>query len=388
MNLKYKNIKEYLVWMLFFFLPSWMLLQNILAILLFIFSLIFERKYNYKILKNSLLLFVMYLIVNITINDFFITEKNNIIRLLPLVLIPFGLKGLEEKSLIKGLLFLLIGTLLIQIKSIYSLIEYLNFFNGKKYNLTNYSKLNDILGYERPYLGFFSAINILLSYIFYKRRKSLFFLFSGALSIFLILYLGARLAFIISSIFLIYIIYKETGKVKYKMLYVKLGILSIVLFLSLSNSSLIKRFSLLKKDSRNVIWQGVFNEINTSRSYVFGISSLEKFNYHLKEFYKNYIGYENEAVRKRFISKNYNAHNQFLTEFVRGGIVGVFLFCFPFFRNFALNLERKNIINILFLIAIILFLLVENLLDRQIGVYIVSIFLFISSYLKMKYEKI
>ena len=78
------------------------------------------------------------------------------------------------------------------------------------------------------------------------------------------------------------------------------------------------------------------------------------------------------------LKKKYNTHNQFLSELIRGGVLGLFLFIFPIIIAIKENIKKKNIINISILVSIVLFLLVENLLERQIGVYLLAIVLTIT----------
>ena len=380
MKNKIELFKRYLINTLFFFLPWWLLVQNIVLISLTLLPPYKIKKEQFKLIKKGFLLFIVYTFLNSLFNNTIGVEKENLLKILPLVFIPFVFNKLKTKVIYDGLLFLFIGIILMQLYSIYGVIDYQYFYEGKKYELTNYTKLNSILGFERPYLGYFSALNIILSYFFFKRTKKWIFSIGGILSLGTIFYVSARLALILSIIFLITILLNEI-KSKKKIVTLILGSLVIVvIFLFAFNSSIKKRFSLIQKDSRTVIWSGTLKELNTSKDFIFGNGSLVKTRNNLYSFYRTYDKFENIDVKNRFIKKNYNTHNQFLSELIRGGVLGLFLFIFPIIIAIKENIKKKNIINISILVSIVLFLLVENLLERQIGVYLLALVLTITTF--------
>lgn len=378
MKNKIELFKRYLINTLFFFLPWWLLVQNIVLISLTLLPPYRIKKEQFKLIKKGFLLFIVYTILNSLFNNTIGVEKENLLKILPLVFIPFVFNKLKTKVIYDGLLFLFIGIILMQLYSIYGVIDYQYFYEGKKYELTNYTKLNSILGFERPYLGYFSALNIILSYFFFKRTKKWIFSIGGILSLGTIFYVSARLALILSIIFLITILLNEIKSKKKIVTLILGGLVTVVIFLFAFNSSIKKRFSLIQKDSRTVIWPGTLKELNTSKDFIFGNGSLVKTRNNLYSFYRTYDKFENIDVKNRFVKKNYNTHNQFLSELIRGGVLGLFLFIFPIIIAIKENIKKKNIINISILVSIVLFLLVENLLERQIGVYLLAIVLTIT----------
>lgn len=385
MNNKFRTFKNYAVYVLFFFLPSWRLIQNIVLALLLILP-----PYNKNIKKSSfltktLILFLTYFFFNSLFNGTLNEEISNLIKILPLILIPYTFEKVEKNIIINGLFALFLGVVIIQLIAVYGIIDYLYFYKGKKYELTNYTKLNDIIRFERPYLGYFSALNILLSYLFFKRKKKWYFIIFGIFSILLMSYISARLALIVGVIFIVYILWEEIKPKKTKIAVITIISVASIFYITLSNTSIKKRFSLIKKDSRTIIWEGAFYEIKTFKDYMFGNASLNQIRRNLLNFYKEYEHYENKDVKNRFVKKNYNTHNQFINEIIRGGLVGLILFCFPLIYILRENLLRKNVINILLLTSVIMFLLVENLLERQIGIYTLAIIMSITSLSKYSY---
>ncbi|WP_299833712.1 O-antigen ligase family protein [uncultured Tenacibaculum sp.] len=376
MDKKLNVIKEYTLYILFFFLPSWRLIQNITLVLLLLLPP-YNLKLKNKFLIGTPLFFLFYLILNALFQGKINIEISNITKLLPLVLLPIAFEKVSFDKIINALFVLLIGTLVMQLMSIYGIISYLT-SDGIKYELTNYGKLNDVLGFERPYIGYFSAINILISYIFLKRRRHWFFIITGLISITLIIYLSTRLAALISGIFILFFLWKELKNFKLKLVILGSFFTFIILALVTFNSSLKKRFSLIKKDPRTIIWKGSIKQIIDTKSYMFGNASLKETRSNQLQYYREYDQFGNSDIKDRFIKRNYNTHNQFLNELVRGGILGLILFLIPIFMSFILNLKSKNYINILLILSVTMFLIVENLLARQIGIYILSIILAIT----------
>ena len=169
-----------------------------------------------------------------------------------------------------------------------------------------------------------------------------------------------------------------------KTLFVLLGVVFLML---ISNSSLIDRFSQVGNDARIVTWKGASNIFLNNSNYVFGSGSEQSTRDNLLEHYKNYNGFISDAEKNRFITKNYNTHNQYINELLRGGVIGLLLLIIPQIILLYTNLKKNNTLSLMFLIAIISFCLVENILDRQVGVYLYALLLSLTN-ITLKIKKI
>jgi O-antigen ligase len=363
---------DFFYFLMMFFLPISLLLDNIFLGLLFL-SLVLNSK---KLINNNviyyLLAFFLFTVINGFLNNFFLVEKENYIRLLPFLLIPFCLDNLENKIKLKGLIFLIIGIIIIQVNSVYGIINYYFFTEGKKYALKNYAKINEILNYERPYLGFFSAVNIIISFYFFSiNKKKLLCIISSVFSTVLIIVISARLAFFIVLLIILIAIFT---KIKKKNI-ITIVLSGIVFFLLINNSSLGYRFRKIANDSRVVIWRGASTLFFENTKYLFGSGGEENTRDSLLEHYKHFDEFKSKDEKNRFINKNYNTHNQYINELLRGGIIGLLLLVIPQAILLYSSFKRKNILGIMFLVSIFAFCLVENILDRQRGVYLYALFL-------------
>lgn len=366
------NITNYSYYLIMFFLPLSLKMDNIFLAIMFISVFLNNKRIKTSNLQFYFLAFCSFTFLNGVLNNFFIEEKDNFLRLLPLIFVPFCLKNISYKTKIKGLYFLLIAIIVIQLNSIYGIINYYYFIEGKKYALKNYSKVNEILNYERPYLGFFSALNIVISFYLFNKKKWLSITIAIS-SLLLIIIISARLAIIV--VFFTVLIALLSKLTKRNILITITIMLGAFIFMVFSKSSLNERFKQISKDARVITWKGASNIFVNNSKYILGSGSETNTRKNLLEHYKNYKGFSSDAEKKRFIKKNYNTHNQYINELLRGGILGFVLFLLPQIVLFIKSIKTKNTLSIMFLVSIFSFSFVENILDRQIGVYLFAILL-------------
>jgi len=371
-----KKTANYSYYLLMFFLPISLLLGNIFLSFLFLSILLQKgrKTFNNGVII-SLAVFFLFILINGLSSTNFGVEQNNYKKIIPLILIPFSIINLEKKTRLKGLLFLFFGVLIIQLNSVAGIIDYYYFSEGKKYALKNYSKINEIINYERPYLGYFSVVNIIISYYLFKEKnKKILAIIATIFSLFLILIISARLS-IITILFLIIItVFIEFNK-KNRLIALS-GLIVLSLLFYFNNSSLKHRFSQINKDARVVIWKGALNSFTNTENKITGSGSQVNTRKELLDHYKMNDSFESVDEKNRFITKNYNTHNQYLNEILRGGIIGLVIFVFPQLLNLYSNFRKENsILGLLFLLSILCFCLVENILDRQIGVYLYAFIL-------------
>ena len=150
-------------------------------------------------------------------------------------------------------------------------------------------------------------------------------------------------------------------------------LITIISFSFLTNSSLKERFIQINNDARLITWKGAKASFDKTGKNIFGSGSQENTRNDLLNYYKNYDDYQSVDEKNRFILKNYNTHSQYINELLRGGIVGFLIFFLPQILLLYYNFKKNNIFGLLLLVSIICFSLVENILDRQVGVYLYTI---------------
>lgn len=360
---------------LMFFLTTSIFLSNVSLIILLTFAIFFgKRVYPLKqILISSLILLFLYIVIlsTSTLN----LEYKEYLKLLPLVLIPIGMTYNKRDILLKGLYFLFAAIVVNQIIALFGIIEYYFFTEGKTVALRSYAGINEILHYERPYLGFLSALNIIVGYKIFRNFRRWVFVLSSVFSVFIIIIISARLGLIIALLaVLVFVLVEIRINLKYLLLFILALITSTVLFFQ-SNNPLKNRFQQLKYDTRVTVWQGAKSIYSKNANPIFGLSSQTEVKDRLLNYYKTEANFDYQPDRTRFIMKEYNTHNQYINELLRGGLLGLFLLLSPFFIALRSSYLEKNIFNMLLLLAVLLFLMVENLLARQMGVYSIAIIL-------------
>ena len=81
----------------------------------------------------------------------------------------------------------------------------------------------------------------------------------------------------------------------------------------------------------------------------------------------------NVSKKEYYSITKFNSHNQFFDIFLDGGVVGTFLFLILFI--FSMYSFRNNFDAIFILFSFLLFLVFENIFQRQIGTYLFGIFI-------------
>lgn len=356
-----------------FFLPISTFIDNLLLILLVLVTFFVKIKFYQlkQIGLDSLLLFFVYILMLglITMNF----ETKEYIKLLPLVVIPYILTYIRKEIILNGLCFLLIAVVIKQLISIYGIIDYYYFMEGKKVALRSYAGINEILGFERPYLGFFSALNVIIAYYFFKDKRIIVFILICFLSIVVVALISARLGLIIILASLFCMLLSNMKKVL-KYIVISLSLIILILFTQ-TNNPLKNRFQQIKYDTRLIVWEGALKISAENSDFIFGLKSQYEIKKRLIYFYENEVEFDYLPDKIRFMSKKYNTHNQYLNEILRGGGIAIILLLLPFSSCLYFSVKNRNLTFTLLLLSVLVFFLVENVLARQIGIYITAIIL-------------
>jgi O-antigen ligase len=298
-----------------------------------------------------------------------------IIRSLGFVFIPllFLLKKLSFYQ-IKNFAYSFLVLQLIHIIYIdFIVIQYYLFSTSRSFELFN-SLIDNRFILERPYF----ALNCLLSIICVKFviensniKKGFLFCFL-AIIVFTLFIIAARLAMGI-SVLLSFLFFLKEKKILYFLI-----LSSILAITIISNRYIIQRIAIEKGEPRIVIWQ-------CAKSIV----DEKDFNYFVGTFSSEVVDnkliscYNSKEVSNGpywWIGKNnykYNTHNQFLWFFTSYGLIGIMLFLSIFLihiRNFH---KFKNEYSLFFVLIFLFQCLFENVLSRQLGIYVFLWFCFI-----------
>lgn len=81
-----------------------------------------------------------------------------------------------------------------------------------------------------------------------------------------------------------------------------------------------------------------------------------------------------------------NAHNQFISMFIKFGITGLLIFLATLYYGFRVSLKEKDLLLFAFLFIIATVCFSENIIDRDKGIYFYSIFFSLLIYSDLKFK--
>ena len=341
-------------------------------------------------------------------------KKNKIPKAYLIILILFFLftvtKALIYNSFLqnieeyKHLLVLIISSVLIfKVKDIYlivrgyvyGIVSIVLFTYGKivvfylKHNnlpFDNSSEIHNLLSIHRPYLGFmcFSAIVLIFFLInnvdSISIKKRIHFILG--ILIFSFLYLiVARLSLILAIGYIICRIILTLRLSKTKIISSFFFVTLLALFFLLSNNNFKKRFhvqgsisqtvdTFIDYEPRFVIWHCSLNQFKQKDfSFLLGYNNRAQIIENLISCYQESI--QKKSKREYYLKSKFNTHNQLIDIFLDGGLISLSLFLLLIF---IACYSLKNNFDIFFLIGgLLLFLFIENLFHRQLGVFLFGI---------------
>ena len=118
-------------------------------------------------------------------------------------------------------------------------------------------------------------------------------------------------------------------------------------------------------DLRQAIYTEAIGLIQKSPVFGYGIGD---YNDKLKQSYK-------EKDLAFLLEKNYNAHNQYLSSWLIGGLFSFLALVFLLGRNFFLSVKYTNHLLFLVVTFYMIVMFTENILEREDGVIFFSLFL-------------
>ncbi|NHM07784.1 O-antigen ligase family protein [Flavobacterium sp. CYK-4] len=378
-----KNVFDYLLYLLLLCLPFFKGVPNIILIpvsLLFLKD-VFTQKSSVRILPLVfLLLLFLYLFVKALFLGTFVADQRIYSGYLLVVWLLLLLQNVKDLNRFK---FAVLVT--------FSLSVYASFIMMAKYYLHshtlpfgNTAEANMLLVLERPYAGITAVFGFFLSIDFsITLRKYRWWIRTNAgLMLLFIILISARLSlvtvFLMAAVFFVF--YYKVGK------YNKIGALLLLVFtfggLLLVNQNISKRFFIeenLEKsievaaayEPRVVIWNCAMNMSQVPEfNNILGWGSYQSIAWNYHQCYSQTI--QDSSKRGYFLEENFNSHNQFIDFYLIGGATALLLFT-AFILHFFIQVKKDFFATALF-VAFVLFFFLENVLYRQFGCYLFSIF--------------
>lgn len=270
----------------------------------------------------------------------------------------------------------------------YNIYKY--YISSEEFNMIGGGHIDPMLIVARPYLGYVLNIGIiLLSYLAFqiKEKKRYIYMLLALLFVSYMMFIAIRIQLVsLFCIVIMYFVFYNKLKIAYK-LGLFLSLIIVGTFLFSTSSTLQERFEiktllnenvvekLAQKEPRVVIWscaKSIAQEENFNK--VIGIGDKKVIDSKLATCYD--LSTKNNPMRDYFLDALFNTHNQFVEYYLLSGIIGLSLFLSLFF-NIGIVI-RRNFHSIALLVCLFNFCLVENLMDRQLGAYLIGLTLFLA----------
>lgn len=375
---------DYIFAVLLLLLPFANVFPNIAVALLIICFAINFRSAKFNRFRNYPVYiyyaFLAYFFIKGAFTQSLFTEWNIHKKFIILFFIPILFLQVKRTEIIKagvvgGVMATILATIFLSLKYYFEFGS-LPFGNGEV--------VNTLIPMERPYAGFYAVVGAIFSFGLTKRYKAYKWLFlaSGIASVLFIIVISARISFLTLVVLgVVYLLFYLKIPFSRKLLLVAIGfcgIASIFIF----NKNIAERFfikSNLKEslevasdyEPRLVIWPCAYDQAcQPNFSVLFGYPNNTTIVDNYVDCYTQKI--ENESKNAYFRNSKFNSHNQFIDFFLSEGLIGFLLFtafCISLFYK-----VRVSFPDVALWLSLIFFLLVENVLHRQTGCYIFSIF--------------
>lgn len=368
-------------------------LPNILVVILLIAFPFVVKKEDFKKLKSRPILLFLGFLAYLCINSFFsgrIEEDFNIIKKvmlaagLAILYIPINdinLPAERAGKLKEAIIFSALAAILFTVYNFMILTH-----ASGSFALGESPQIIESLLVDRLYLGMLCVFSIVISFQGIQKKyhpNNNYYLANIFINIIFIIIVASKIAMV--SLFVLILIRQFYGQRKiWKMVIAIAAILSIIgwFFIikdqrsSHNNDIENQRFppafieNSLTYELRAVIWDYTAELISEEGFTLSGIGFDETKN-RLVASYETKIA--NPQERDRFVTKRYNTHNQFLDLYLSAGFIALLLFLAFIIVSFISN--RKQFFPTAMLALLVLYCLLENPFNRQIGAYFMGFIL-------------
>ena len=253
-------------------------------------------------------------------------------------------------------------------------------FQNNSIDLFEGENINQMLGMERPYLGFLLLIAGICCLWIWREKNKIIYLASFLFFLGTTAFFSARISFITFLLVAALFIWQTWKLSLIKKTTLVLSVVSLLLFIMSQNENLKKRLFLNSSieqsianfkhhEPRVIIWACAYQIAKSSDFALFwGIPSEQEIDEKLSACYSTM---ENQHRANYFKSEKLNVHSQFIAVYLTSGIIGLFLWLM--FWSFLFLKSKNDILHICLGLSLLLFCIFEVLLRRQIGSYLFAL---------------
>lgn len=358
----------------------------LLAILLAAFPFVVKKE-DLKKLKSLPIAIFLGFFAYLCLNSFFSGRWDGDFNVIKKVMIAVGLAILyipvaDVKKINSAIIFSALAAIIFSVYNFVLITDATGSFA-----LGDSPQVIESLLIDRLYLGLLSTFSILISFQAIQKKyhpNNNYYLANIFVNALFIILIASKIAIV--SLFVLLLIRQFYGQRKiWKIVIAVIAIAAVVgLFFIIKNERSIQVNQESYKDPpafieksmtyelRAVVWKCAQNIVNDEGFSLTGMgfdTTKEK----LVSCYETQIS--NPKKKEKFVSERYNTHNQFLDFYLSAGFITLLLFLVFIVVSFFSN--RKQFLPTAMLAILIMYCLVENLFNRQIGAYYVGFILIV-----------
>lgn len=368
--------------LLVFFLPISTALPNILLIPLALLVIVNFRKI--KPIKSKAIFYFgcspAFIIVLAIFKGSFLADIDSYTKYFSffLLLFLFGqVKYLKiiEYSFLTGIFVALIGS---------SIAVGIHTYENPGFLLDSGGIVNDLLWLERPYFGIMLSLGVFICLKNAEKFRRNDYYLLALLFIGFSVYISARLSILLNCLLIFIFLLRSyriqrgtkiwTGIVLVLLIGVAMGLSdNLMSRMKITNSWEKTTEKIIEYEPRFIIWPCAIEVMQNDWNVFTGLESFEEVEQKLTACYARTIDKEKEGKLNYYLERKFNTHNQFLDFLLIGGILPFIILLLTFFyvwfsRNYTAEMK------IVFLIFFAFFL-VENAFHRQLGSFLIGIFM-------------
>ncbi len=365
-------------------------LPNILLAILVVAFPFIVKKEDFKKLKSIPIAIFLLLFAYICIDSFIAGKLQEDYKVINKVMIAVGLAILyipvaDVKKINSAIIFSALAAIVFSIYNFVLITDATGSFA-----LGESPQVVESLLIDRLYLGLLSTFSILISVQAIQKKyhpNNNYYLANIFVNALFIILIASKIAII--SLFVLLLIRQFYGQRKiWKALIAIFAIAALVgLFFLLKNGKSNQLYEAEVIDNhtasgfiensmtyelRAVAWKCA-TDIIANEGFNFTGIGFDKTKDRLVSCYENNIS--NPKKKERFVSERYNTHNQFLDFYISAGFIALLLFLLFILVSFFTI--KKQFLPTAMLAILIMYCLVENVFQRQIGAYYIGFILIV-----------
>ena len=372
---------DYSLALLVFFVPLSYALPNILLIpagLFYIYKIYLKKRVNFSLPWLLGFFLLLLILVLAFVHGDLISEIDFQKKFITALLVILLIKEVSKLRLIE--ISFVIGVITAILYNLGHIA--FKYYQGINLDFSFGTSVYELLLFNRPYLAFLTVLANFIIFKWIRKNGSAKYYLLGLLPIAFCFFITARLGMVLHVLLIFHHIFRSSQQIKFKHILLSVLICGIFGFILLKNPYLKERFRIQSNFSetykkyrayeiRFIIWECSFETL--ADNWGFGIQSHENLIPVMTDCYVSKIEPHRTKKINYYKNEKFNTHNQFLDIWLIAGLPGLSILIAVFIVPFIKQKKYSEMLTVL--VLFFLFMLVENIFQRQIGCFLFGIFM-------------